>query len=100
MCFALSPPPRSGFSHRWLCGCLINCTSSNTGVTKDVAMGLEEGKTPLKPVSLLKKGWSCCTLICQSENNAKELKSCVGLLWGESNNSIGLSESAVWINSS
>lgn len=46
-------------------------------MTKDVAVGLEEGKTPLKPVSLLKKGWSCCILICQSENNAKELKSYV-----------------------
>lgn len=55
LCFVLSFffLPRSVFSRRWLCGHLINCTSSNTGTTKDVAMGLEEGKTPLKPVLLL-----------------------------------------------
>lgn len=36
--------------------------SSNTGTTKDVAMGLEERKTLLKLVLLLRKGLSHCSL--------------------------------------
>lgn len=47
-------------------------------------MGLEEGKTPLRPVLLLEKGSSSCTVItCQSGNDAKAILQ-VGLLWGES----------------
>lgn len=49
-------------------------------------MGLEEGKTPLRPVLLLEKGSSSCTvklITCQSGNDAKEILQ-VGLLWGES----------------
>lgn len=74
-----------------------------SGITKDVVMGLEEGKTPLKPVLLLEKGSSCCTLkliTCQSGNDEKVLKFyllvCCGVNFF---NSIGLSGSAVWINS-
>lgn len=67
-------------------------------------MGLEESKTPLKPVLLLEKGSSSCTLkliTCQSRNDTKELKFYTLVCCGVNLfNSIGLSGSAVWIHSS